>query len=508
MMSDLSNRFSAQLVPRHRLFPDVWYFPTNETLSIGDVLEERSDNIYVAWPSIEAAIFAQGFDQAIYAVKGTPYSGPRGSDYLWGGDYGSPLKDNLVFPNGGYRDIFGTDDFYILAKSFDDLQVLDVITDQAFGPNGHQVIVALKWWRSKFMVDNRDDSLVPRPQYRVAIKSVHRYYATRVQKQHWNRASMRNDIALRAATKEGLITPSLRLWLKPWQIAGAWNRAIEAAESATRLAQCSWLGLDSPALAALALRDVISPSDFALLYAGLDPLLPLTELDAAAAPVVHGSSTDTATYAYEYALNEAHIACTSTVLLKQSEVDSAQPRLKGEKELHSTDVPTCLRAFRIALSENAFAQGRSDQLASPKLTGRLSNADPSEAAELRRVYRCADWTCRTILPVLLRETDERDLASAIEQLAPISDLKSVRAAALLFDNIEASGEPVSAMAIGSAGGTLTSAELCAASPYGDPVDFAQADGDVDAVEAASIAARAAAVRVRPRTRRRGLAPVQ
>jgi hypothetical protein len=62
--------------------------------------------------------------------------------------------------------------------------------------------------------------------------------------------------------------------------------------------------------------------------------------------------------------------------------------------------------------------------------------------------------------------------------------------------MEASGDLVG-MAIGSADGTLSSAELCAASPYGDPIDFAQAGGDVDAVEAASIAARAAAVRADP-----------
>ena len=77
-----------------------------------------------------------------------------------------------------------------------------------------------------------------------------------------------------------------RPWLKPWRLRDAWNTALVAAAETERLDRCRWLSDGSPALAALALRDVLPATSFRNMYGPMEELIPLHALDEKAPPVI------------------------------------------------------------------------------------------------------------------------------------------------------------------------------------------------------------------------------
>jgi len=126
------------------------FLSTLEPHSVGDALEGDPDNPCVfATLSATTVLTLFGFGSAIYKTRGRPCEHSYAS-HNW--------RPNVITPHGGYREW----DFppgHLGIRVFDKLEVVDVIRERLFGPNGGQVITALEWFRSLFVAREGDEQL-------------------------------------------------------------------------------------------------------------------------------------------------------------------------------------------------------------------------------------------------------------------------------------------------------------------------------------------------------------
>lgn len=264
-----------------------------DLLKVGDMIRKDDDPkafCLLAFQSVDDALLAGGYRSAIYGVTGTPCNHGVWRDYSFG----------IMVPNGGYSrghvDLtyrWGERSgpfFWPFPKdrldTFDALEVVQVLQAEVFGPNGAQVVHALKWYRSKFSLQS--GLINPIASMDAAFTRMWAYYDDRIGAYgSWWNSSDPDVGATDFVAKKNAAKPTAKAWLQPWKTVEAWNECHLAAARMQRAIPCEWLEMASAGMSALAVRDSISHRAFNELWRGMEDIIPIAELDRQVPPVLH-----------------------------------------------------------------------------------------------------------------------------------------------------------------------------------------------------------------------------